>query len=118
MAAYATDYAEKTWVANYGTGASRTGTKGETRSPRRARATCGTPRPGGLSIRNYGEFVGLSPGESRPRSSTAGSKEWATNLRGNTCPFFPGFDGDILDNARVDLWLKEFRAFEKGSCPG
>jgi hypothetical protein len=34
-------------------------------------------------------------------------------LEGNTCPFYPGFDLDVLDNARVDVFLKELRGFVK-----
>lgn len=117
-AAYATDYTEKTWVANYGNRGFGYGYEGDepTAAPSAGYLWDAAARAG-LSIRNYGEFIGVAP--ENPSALYDGRFEGkVVNLRGNTCPFFPGFDGDILDNARVDLWLKEFRAFEKqGGLP-
>ncbi len=118
MAAYATDYTEKTWVANYGNRGFSYGYEGDepTAAPSAGYLWDAAVRAG-LSIRNYGEFIGISP--ENPSGQFDGRFEGKTaNLRGNTCPFFPGWDPEVLDNARVDLWLKEFRAFEKkGEMP-
>jgi DNA-binding beta-propeller fold protein YncE len=118
MAAYATDWVEKAWPATYGGRGMPYGYEGD--------EPAATPTAGylwdsavraGLSIRNYGEFVGISP--ENPAAAFDGRVEGkVANLKGNTCPFYPGFDGDILDVSRIDLWLKEFRAFEKkGELP-
>jgi YVTN family beta-propeller protein len=118
MAAYATDFTEKTWVANYSKRGFSYGFEGEdpNASPSAGYLWDSAVRSG-LSIRNYGEFIGISP--ENPAGAFDGRFEGKVpNLRGNTCPFFPGYDADILDNARVDLWLKEFRAYEKkGELP-
>ncbi len=65
----------------------------------------------GLTLRNYGEFVGVSAELSPTKLTLEEGAEGA--LKGNTCPFYPGFDLGILDNARVDVFLKEFRGFVK-----
>jgi YVTN family beta-propeller protein len=118
MAAYATDYTEKTWVANYGNRGFSYGYEGDepTAAPSAGYLWDAAVRAG-LPIRNYGEFTGISP--ENPQGQFDGRFEGKVqNLRGNTCPFYPGWDPDVLDNTRVDLWLKEFRAFEKkGELP-
>jgi YVTN family beta-propeller protein len=109
MAAYATDYVEKTWVANYGAmGFSYVYEGGDPVAAPTAGYLWDAAARKDLSIRNYGEFVGLAP--ESPASSFAGLFEGKTEtLRGRTCPFYPGWDTGVLDVARVDLWLKEFR---------
>ena len=118
MAAYATDYTEKTWPANYGSRGFSYGYEGDepTAAPSAGYLWDAAVRAG-LPIRNYGEFIGISP--ENPSGEFDGRFEAkALNLRGNTCPFYSGWDPEVTDNARIDLWLKEFRAFEKkGEMP-
>jgi hypothetical protein len=111
MAGYATDYTEKTWVPCYGgLGFPYDYEGGDPIASPTAGYLWDAAARKGLSVRNYGEFVGLSP--ENPGTGFDGRYEGRGDvLRGNTCPFFPGFDTDILDNTRVDLWLREFRAF-------
>lgn len=118
MAGYATDYTEKTWVPSYGSmGFSYVFEGGDAIAAPTAGYLWDAAARKGLSVRNYGEFVGLSP--ENPGTGFDGTYQGQTDvLRPNTCPFYPGFDADILDNARVDLWLKEFRSFvAKGTFP-
>ncbi|HYN42938.1 MAG TPA: alkaline phosphatase family protein, partial [Thermoanaerobaculia bacterium] len=118
MAGYATDYTEKTWVPCYGgLGFTYDYEGGDPIAAPTAGYLWDAAARKGLTVRNYGEFVGLSP--ENPGSGFDGRYEAKVDvLRENTCPFFPGFDTDILDNTRVDLWLKEFRTFvAKGSFP-
>ena len=109
MAGYATDYTEKTWVPCYGgLGFPYDYEGGDPIASPTAGYLWDAAARRGLTVRNYGEFVGLSP--ENPGTGFDGRYEGKVDvLRENTCPFFPGFDTDILDNSRVDLWLKEFR---------
>jgi len=118
MAAYATDFTEKTWPVNYG--GRGFGYLWEGDDPTAA-PTAGylwdVAARAGLTLRNYGEFTGGSPDKPPPFFDGVFEGKVA-NLKGNTCPFFPGYDNDILDNARVDVWLKEFREYvAKGDLP-
>jgi len=96
MAAYATDFVEKTWPTSYG---SRGGSAGF-ESVRRPIA----PRDGyiwdyckraGLTYRSYGEF-----GE----YANANIK----SLKGHMSPHSPGFDLDIKDQVRYEAWAHDF----------
>ncbi len=112
MGAYATDFVEKVWPPVYGNVAFSYLFEGNDAN---AYPTNGylwdAAARAGLTLRNYGEFVGTSA-EWSP--TTLNLEEGAVGaLKGNTCPFFPGFDTDILDNARVDVFLKELRGFAK-----
>jgi YVTN family beta-propeller protein len=112
MGAYATDFVEKIWPPDYGK-------KGfdylfEGNDPN-AFPTNGylwdAAARAGLTLRNYGEFVGVAAEQKPTTLDLAAGMEGA--LKGNTCPFYPGFDLDTLDNTRVDIFLKEFRGFVK-----
>lgn len=117
-AAYATDFTEKTWPVYYGGRGLDYGYEG---SDPAAAPTAGylwdAARRAKLSVRNFGEFTGVSP--EAPAGSFDGLfRGLPPGLADVTCPFFPGFDLDILDVSRVDLWLKEFRGFvEAGEMP-
>jgi YVTN family beta-propeller protein len=112
MAGYATDFVEKVWPPHYGTKGFEYVFEGDDPA---AFPTSGylwdAAAKAGLALRNYGEFVGVAdetePGPVGRREGKEGA------LKGNTSPFYPGFDLDTLDNARVDVWLKEFRAYVK-----
>jgi YVTN family beta-propeller protein len=128
MAAYATDYVEKTWPTNY----SRRGrTYDYEGSKKIARPTKGYIwdycARAGISYRSYGEFIGVKDvkagggGEGTQNLDRAPGFENYTNeeaLKGHFSPIFPGYNLAISDNTRVDRWLDEFREYEKnGKLP-
>ncbi|MFD0765532.1 bifunctional YncE family protein/alkaline phosphatase family protein [Mucilaginibacter lutimaris] len=99
MAAYATDYTEKTWPTSYG---GRGGTYDYEGTRKIA-----YPRDGyiwdyckraGVSYRTYGEFV--SDGET--------SKANLKSLEGHYCKQSPGFDMEVKDVTRVAIWKHDF----------
>ena len=110
MGAYATDFVEKLWPPNYGGKGFDYVFEGNDAAafPTNGYLWDAAARAG-LTLRNYGEFVGVAA-EMTPMQLSL-STGMAGALKDNTCPFYPGFDLDILDNARVDIFLKEFRGF-------
>ena len=117
--AYATDVVEKLWPTNYGRRGAVYLSEGGF-GQRNAYGNLSAPADGyiwdfanraGVSVRSYGEFA------SRPRD---GGPVEATvpGLVGKVSPDYPPYDLDTPDNARVDVWLKEFREFEvNGNLP-
>lgn len=96
MAAYATDYVEKTWPTSYG---GRGGTYDYEGSRKVA-----FPKNGfiwdycqraGISYRSYGEFE-------------AYSKKKGTALEKHMCKDYPDYDLSVKDITRVEIWKKEF----------
>jgi DNA-binding beta-propeller fold protein YncE len=112
MGAYATDFVEKIWPPDYGGKGFDYLFEGNDPNafPTNGYIWDGAARAG-LTLRNYGEFVGVAAEMEPTKLSLSTGMEGA--LKGNTCPFYPGFDMDVLDNARVDIFLKEFRGFVK-----
>ncbi|WP_266367108.1 beta-propeller fold lactonase family protein [Tellurirhabdus rosea] len=96
MAAYATDYVEKTWPTSYG---GRGGTYDYEGSRNVAFPKKGFIwdycRRAGLSYRSYGEFE-------------AYSKKKGTALAGHLSPKYPDYDLKIKDIDRVEIWKQEF----------
>ncbi len=95
-AAYATDFVEKTWPTSYG---GRGGTYDFEGTRKIA-----YPRDGfiwdycqraGISYRTYGEFA--EDGKANLKS-----------LQGHFCVQSPGFDLDIKDTKRVEIWAHDF----------
>ena len=95
-AAYATDFIEKTWPTSYG----GRGGNYDSEGTRRA----GDPRDGyiwdyckraGVSYRTYGKFA--QDGEANIKS-----------LKGHLCPASPGFDLNIKDIKREQIWAHDF----------
>jgi YVTN family beta-propeller protein len=118
MAAYATDFTEKVWPLEYaGNGWNYVFEGDDVNVAPTAGYLWDAAARAGVSLRNYGEFLGI--GAESPEGKYTGRFEGqGANLAPYTCPFFPGYDLEILDNFRVDLWLKEFRDFEKkGEMP-
>ena len=128
MAAYATDYVEKTWPTNY----SRRGRTYDYEGGKKiSRPTGGYIwdycARAGISYRSYGEFIGIrdvKPGGGGEadlnRDRAPGTENFTTEdaLKGHFSPTFPPYDLSIPDNTRVDRWLEEFREFEKnGNLP-
>jgi YVTN family beta-propeller protein len=118
-AAYATDAIEKLWPTLYGgRGGVYFGEGGGT--PRNAYGDMSAPAHGylwdfagraGVSVRSYGEFASWEKRGGEVHATVPG-------LEGKVHPGYPPFDLSISDNDRVDVWLKEFRKFEKeGGLP-
>jgi YVTN family beta-propeller protein len=96
MAAYATDYIEKTWPTSYGGRGGDYGGEGV--------RTANDPRDGfiwdycnraGVSYRSYGEFA-------------AYGKTTIKALKGHVCMQTPGFTLDITDRFREKVWEHDF----------
>jgi YVTN family beta-propeller protein len=125
MGAYANDFIEKTWPLNYaGRGADYlTEGKGPQRNPY---GNIAAPPSGyiwdaakraGVSVRSYGIFAhrGLVDEED---SGEGPVDAFVPGLKGLVNPEYPPYALEIPDNIRVDVWLKEFRKFEKeGGLP-
>ena len=128
MAAYATDYTEKTWPTNY---SGRGRTYDYEGSKKIARPTGGYIwdycARAGVTYRSYGEFIASREGkpggggEMGRDPGAAPKRENYTNenaLEGHFSPTFPAWDLNIPDNKRVDAWIEEFREYERnGQLP-
>jgi len=113
-AAFANDYVERTWPANYaGRRSSYDFEDG---------ADAATPHDGyvwdaaaraHVTFRNYGEFVTNGPtANDTPVSSSDPILETHTDLH------YPGFDMNLADVDRIAEWKREFDAYEKsGTLP-
>jgi hypothetical protein len=133
--AYANDFVEKIWPTNYGGrggvylseggGHMRT-SYGNVAAPPNGYIWDACVRKG-ISVRSYGEFVArdttrrsVAEPSTDPESQTglAPVKASVPGLEGRVHPTFPPFDLKISDQTRADLWLAEFRQFEKnGQLP-
>ena len=125
MAAYATDYLEKTVPSNY-SGRGRSYDYEGTNRGRIPDDDVAEPASGylwnlaekkGITYRNYGEYVvpsrNASPDELPP--GYRGNKPF---LRAHTNPLYPGFDLAIRDQHRADVWIEELNKFSaSGSMP-
>jgi hypothetical protein len=96
MAAYATDYTEKTWPTNYG---GRGGTYDYEGTRKIAYPKNGFIwdycQRAGLSYRSYGEFSG-------------NGKTPLKSLEGHISKKSPGFSMDIKDVERIRIWKQDF----------
>jgi YVTN family beta-propeller protein len=118
-AAYATDAVEKLWPTLYGQRGGVYLSEGG-HEIRNSYGNLAAPADGyiwdfanraGVSVRSYGEFASWE---------TRGGEITATvpGLRGKVHSSYPPYDLSIPDNERVDVWLEEFRRFEKeGGLP-
>jgi YVTN family beta-propeller protein len=120
-AAYSADYIEKTVPSNY----SARGRSYDYEGTNRGVAVgddddVASPGTGylwdlaakaGITYRNYGEYVDWA-------DSTKGYRPFKAALRNHTNERYPGFDMDIPDQRRADVWLAELREFERsGQMP-
>ena len=113
MGAYATDFVEKVWPPVYGSEGLLVPLRGERRERvPDERLPLGRGREGRACRSATTASSSASAAEMTPESR-ASRRGWKARSKGNTCPFYPGFDLDVLDNARVDVFLKEFRGFVK-----
>jgi hypothetical protein len=81
----------------------------------------------GKTVRSYGEFAAQDT--TRQAAAEPSTEDWRTQagvrmkatvpgLEGRVHPTYPTFDLAIPDNRRVDIWLEEFREFERnGTLP-
>ena len=133
--AIANDFVEKIWPLNYGGrgGIYLSEGGGKMRTPF---GNIAAPANGyiwddvlraGKTVRSYGEFAAEDTSReaaAEPSTDPAGThankrmKATVPGLEGHVHPTFPTFDLSIPDNHRVDIWLEEFRQFEKdGQLP-
>ncbi|NJD18463.1 MAG: hypothetical protein FIA95_04170, partial [Gemmatimonadetes bacterium] len=118
MAAYTTDYLQKTVPSNYsargrtydweGTNRGRIPADGdeEDASEPAMGYLWDLVEDAGISFRNFGEFVvpdGVDPSDHMP-TGYKGNKPF---LAANTSRAYPGFNTDIPDQRRADVWLAE-----------
>ena len=115
MAAYASDYTQKTTPTNYA-GDGRSYDYGGTNRGRIPEDDVAAPAQGYLwdlaerariSFRNFGEFT-AEEGEGEARRYR-GTKPF---LAAHTDSLYPSFDMRIPDQRRADVWLAQFRRWE------
>ncbi len=114
MAAYATDYTQKTTPSNYDDGGRSYDYEGENRNAipddDAAEPAQGyfwdLARRGGISFANFGEFT-------VEENQSGGTRYRGTKpfLAAHTDPRYPGFDMAIPDQWRVDIWLDAFHGW-------
>ncbi len=112
-AAYATDYVEKVWPAEY----SHRGRWFEWQGG----VPIASPTEGylwdyarraGVSYRSYGEFINTSKSPDEP------SQAREKSLEGHFDPMYRPWDLSYRDQGRIDEFLKEFKEYEKnGNLP-
>ncbi|HEV8598752.1 MAG TPA: bifunctional YncE family protein/alkaline phosphatase family protein [Gemmatimonadales bacterium] len=123
MAAYATDYTQKTLQQNYSGRGRSYDFQGENRGVRPAEGEdAAEPAEGylwdlarkrGISFRNFGEFVAEREGATEKQYG--GLKPF---LEAHTEPAFPGFDMSVSDQRRADIWLAALARWERdGEMP-
>ena len=119
-AAYSSDYLEKTMPPNY----AGDGRDYDYEGTNRGRMVSddddvNSPSTGylwdlavrkGISLRDYGEFVvrGAEVGQNRSAVPTKSA------LIGATCPDYVGWNLDVTDQVRTDVWLEEFNRHVAG----
>lgn len=116
MAAYATDFVEKTWPLKYGHGRSE-----KFPYPSEGNLPVAAPAGGylwdrakeaGITYRSYGEFVNNGTTPSQPARSKV------KNLVGHIDEWFRGFDMAYSDFKRADRFISELKRFEaEGDMP-
>jgi YVTN family beta-propeller protein len=124
MAAYVTDYSEKTIPSNYSERGRSYDYEGYNRGAR-PEDDVAEPSSGyvwnladraGITYRNYGEFINNpeDPGSLKD-SAYIPTKP---SLAAHTNRAYPGWSLEIPDQVRVEVWLKEFQEFvQAGKMP-
>lgn len=115
MAAYATDFVEKTWPLNYGHKKSKFPYPSEGVFPVSAPASgylWDRAREAGVSYRSYGEFVQNATKAGAPATTRIKS------LEGHFDPQFSSFDMKYSDLKRAERFISELKRFEgEGAMP-
>lgn len=125
--AIATDFVEKIWPTNYGGRGARYLSEGGGEM-RNAYGNITAPMNGyiwdachraGISVRSYGEFARRGPEPEGEHDSGQGDVvATVPGLQGKVHPSYPPYDLSIPDGRRVDIWIEEFRRFERdGNLP-
>src|SRR5256714_3884622 len=123
--AYVTDYAEKTIPSHYSSrgrsydyqGLNRNEIPEDDVSEPSSGYLWNLAERAGITYRNYGEFV--TEPDDPPRGGTPVSTIATKRaLVGHTNTAYSGWNLDIQDQSRVDVWLKEFQEFvHAGNLP-
>ena len=138
-AAYATDYLEKTVPSEYSSRGRTYDYEGTNRGFKAANIPdddAAEPANGyvwdaavraGITLRNYGEFVvrtdsvtGARPDETQATGRTHPGRYMGSKkaLRAVTSVDYPGFDLDVRDQRRADVWLRDFASdVQRGTMP-
>ena len=115
MAAYATDFVEKTWPLNYGHKNTKFPYPSEGVFPIAAPASgylWDRALEAGISYRSYGEFVQNSPSSNAPVTTRL------KTLEGHFDPWFRSFDLNYPDTRRAERFISELKRFEsEGEMP-
>lgn len=116
MAAYATDFVEKTWPLMY-----RGSREGKLKYPSEGGFSIAYPSSGyiwdrcaeaGVSYRSYGEFIANAAKPGEP------AKAKVKSLEGHFDPLFHGYDLDYPDVKRAARFIEELKRFEReGAMP-
>ena len=119
MAAYATDYVQKTVQPHYSSRGRSYDYEGTNRGaipdddvaePARG-YLWNLAQQKGITFRNYGEFV--VPGDADPQVLPVGYRGNKPFLAAHTSPRFPGYDLSITDQRRADVWIAEHEEFAR-----
>lgn len=127
MAAYTTDYLQKTVPSNYsgrgrtydweGTNRGRLPVDDDDVSEPSNGYLWNLAQRAGISFRNFGEFV-IPANVDRDDPMPTGYRGNKPFLRAHTSPEYPSYDLNIRDQVRADAWLKEFAGWvRQGSMP-
>lgn len=127
MAAYATDYTQKTTPTNYSSRGRSYDYEGSNRGALPPDGDdVAEPASGylwnlaqraGVSFRNYGEFVETGEGD-QAGWAPANYRSTKPFLVAHTNPDFPGYDLSVPDQKRADVWIAELAEFAaRGSMP-
>ncbi len=113
MAAYATDYVEKTWPTMYGNrGGDFDFGPGSRISSPSSGYIWDNSKAHNVTYRDYGEAVDVPEKVGEANTATT------AGLEGHVCTDYRGFDMDYSDLDREAVWEKEFDAFERdGGLP-
>jgi YVTN family beta-propeller protein len=116
MAAYATDFVEKTWPLLY-----RGSREGKLKYPSEGNFPIAEPSSGyiwdrckeaGVTYRSFGEFVANASEPGQP------AKAKVKSLEGHFDPLFHGYDLDYSDQKRADRFIEELKRYEReGGLP-
>jgi len=115
MAAYATDFVEKTWPLNYGHRKGKFPYPAEGVFPIAAPASgylWDRAREAGISYRSYGEFIQDPTGPGKPATTRVKA------LQDHFDPWYHGFDLSYPDVKRAERFIAELHRFEQeGDLP-
>ena len=113
-AAYVTDYGEKTIPSLYSSRRSEND-RGDVDEPASGYIWNAVIQSG-LTLRNYGEFGEALP--SKNQNEPVRYHALKAALDPHTSPDYPAYDMKILDQVRVNVWLREFQQFvAQGNLP-